>query len=838
MLSLDVSPMSNASPLVTHSEFRPLSRTSIRSSSTKSPRRSSSSQLCAELTSSYHPTANSNTNEKQHLRYKRRKRSVRERRSAITKGTCGTARRPAHFLSRFRSHENLCQTTSPPAPLWAHDGSHQQSYPSKEPNYGECAKQSKPRRRSHRLQTLESFLQLNTHSDYVALSDIEKELSSELEYMRPEDLPTPLQYFLLPASPIQPITHRELTDPIENQMVWMASPDALNFEHPIERLDGCAGGTASFFALRYAAHCMPHYIHSNTFWVGKDLSHAENENEFYSELRTFVLDECADKAWRDLALQWCCACAGVLEAPVFPLKCPLDLDSATDSLSVNKSSSTSSSFRVCSSFSRRKRKDESGGFLDVRQLLLLENLRDGYNNLRMLDVKIGAVTALGGWRGKSRVRALRNQQIDRFTNSALECYRLEGIQSPPEWLETYFEESKRTFMASLSGYKKAARMVLQRMRAGHFLALWLDCRGMFPCNTTCEKYAHVVLLHTIRKLRQMVHTFGQLSAPQVWIGSSIAIGFDSEPPNECMRDDGTLDENAIVKMVTVKAFDWGRSELNSPRKNKLLSHREVKKREKYWKGYLKGACRLLWECARLYVHRAASPGWKWLVFELAVYHSLHDNEVVAAGFVDIERDVPLEMPYTVNLMCDRAVEARLSVSFSALTSLHASVCVQWLTLTRKRTARFLIGCVAFSESDDALAYIETITNGSTAERRMMCRRRIHLQGRAGIQYTGLCEAGPGDDSESSQGLVRHFRDENVEFIADESGDAQRKLVDALDLPSLHLVANAAGAPQSQRSNCSRVLETRFPPFVGDSMQDERCAAIFQDEVLPSVGCNF
>eukprot|EP00397_Hematodinium_sp_SG-2012_P043464 GEMP01048319.1.p1 GENE.GEMP01048319.1~~GEMP01048319.1.p1 ORF type:complete len:242 (+),score=45.70 GEMP01048319.1:722-1447(+) len=186
---------------------------------------------------------------------------------------------------------------------------------------------SSSRRRSHRLQTLESFLQLNTHSDYVALSDIEKELSSELEYMRPEDLPTPLQYFLLPASPIQPIKHRELTDPIENQMVWMAPPDALNFEHPIERLDGCAGGTASFFALRYAAHCMPHYIHSDTFWVGKDLSHAENENEFYSELRTFVLDECADKAWRDLALQWCCACAGVLEAPVFPLKCPLDLDS-------------------------------------------------------------------------------------------------------------------------------------------------------------------------------------------------------------------------------------------------------------------------------------------------------------------------------------------------------------------------------------------------------------------------------------------------------------------------------------------------------------------------------
>jgi hypothetical protein len=69
-----------------------------------------------------------------------------------------------------------------------------------------------------------------------------------------------------------------------------------------------------------------------------------------------------------------------------------------------------------------------------RQMLCLQNLRDGCKKLRLLDIKIGQKTAQSGWHGKTSLHAFRQALLDKMTNSTYEGYRLEGFDGMPSAL--------------------------------------------------------------------------------------------------------------------------------------------------------------------------------------------------------------------------------------------------------------------------------------------------------------------------------------------------------------------------------------------------------------------
>merc|ERR1719433_2436680 len=89
------------------------------------------------------------------------------------------------------------------------------------------------------------------------------------------------------------------------------------------------------------------------------------------------------------------------------------------------------------------------------ELLLLRNGRDGFKRCRMLDVKMGRVTAVGGWQGKAAYRAwVQNNTVDAMTNSARQGFRLEGFDCPPAALRSVED------MVLEAGFSKAKKKQL------------------------------------------------------------------------------------------------------------------------------------------------------------------------------------------------------------------------------------------------------------------------------------------------------------------------------------------------------------------------------------------
>lgn len=93
-----------------------------------------------------------------------------------------------------------------------------------------------------------------------------------------------------------------------------------------------------------------------------------------------------------------------------------------------------------------------------RDLFLMENLHCGMKKLRFCDLKIGNVTAVSGWQGKSSLGAMSNRVVDMMTNSVTEGYRMEGMDGQPSSLESRLhfysgKKSQRLFLQGLMARK-------------------------------------------------------------------------------------------------------------------------------------------------------------------------------------------------------------------------------------------------------------------------------------------------------------------------------------------------------------------------------------------------
>jgi len=246
------------------------------------------------------------------------------------------------------------------------------------------------------------------------------------------------------------------------------------FESPVTRL-GVSGGTAPFFNLVLTdaglQHCAEqpsmssrnqHDVISKSYFIGKDLSHAEDEREFYEQILQIK--------------------STGAEADGVALLAPFMFEY----LGVLETTTTEEPSTTC-------------------RLLVMQNLRNDYHHFRMLDLKMGHQTAQGGWQGKSRAAALRQYLLDGITNSRTEGYRLEGFDGCPQrvdsmdpWIDflakqttsensTAFDDNKsgtstysivrKTIWGSQvtdKDVKKAKRIMMQQMTGSEIFRYFLD----------------------------------------------------------------------------------------------------------------------------------------------------------------------------------------------------------------------------------------------------------------------------------------------------------------------------------------------------------------------------
>jgi len=402
------------------------------------------------------------------------------------------------------------------------------------------------------------------------------------------------------------------------------------FENPVKRL-GVSGGTAPFFAINLTetgkTRFVPSYGEedgtiSSSYFIGKDLSHAEDEVEFYE--KTLVIRDdgnetvAADEGLSDL-LDFTFDYAGVVE-----------LEEIVGSEAVR------------------------------RKLLALRNLYDGYEKLRLLDFKIGEKTADANWRGKSRFRAMKQGLLDGFTNSTLQGFRLEGFDGEPgvvtsmdPLLDLKINKSSRLLK---SKEKKAARMAFQKMTGSDAIMHFVDVgelptaaeklavsrhykAGEVETATATDAYsqselAEIALHETVRQLARLSRTCHRVTVPQKWLGSSVALGFDAGSFPTRSPDA----EERIRSKVIVNIFDWGRSELLESSDG--LSAEDTEDRKAFWEFYKCGIDNLSFDAARRYYNQFSNNiGWKEITVRVMDYDSTTADDFM--GEVTIPLPDPL-----------------------------------------------------------------------------------------------------------------------------------------------------------------------------------------------------
>jgi len=393
-----------------------------------------------------------------------------------------------------------------------------------------------------------------------------------------------LQGLLTPAS-----GRRNSTETATTKM------DSKLFDSPVARLD-VAGGTAPFFRLMLK-ETSPHK--AATYYIGKDLSRASDEVVFYEE-----------------ALQLRQKKGG---GGLVPLLDFMFEYGGVTSISANDASATE----------------------PPKELLVLRNLFDGVEVLRLLDIKIGQKTSQAGWHGKSRMAAFRQSVLDGITNSTAEGFRLEGFSRRPPAL-TSMDPLLDFALSDTRGVlgKKARKFMLQQLSGSEMLMHFADLHQEpgLPSRTSWEQVlspselTEVMLHEAVIRLARLAVTCRRVPVPQKWIGSSIAIGFDvgKLPPRSTSEED-------LRRTLRFNTFDWGRSELNTVEKHMALSETDREDRAKFWRFYVGGVDRLSWRAACQYYNRFCNAGdWSEVTFRLHDFDSTTENDFLGFHTVPLQ----------------------------------------------------------------------------------------------------------------------------------------------------------------------------------------------------------
>jgi len=287
-----------------------------------------------------------------------------------------------------------------------------------------------------------------------------------------------------------------------------------------------------------------------------------------------------------------------------------------------------------------------------KDLLVLRNLFDGAEQLRLLDIKIGQKTSQAGWQGKSRIASLRQNVIDGLTNSSAEGFRLEGFDGRPPSLKS-MDPLLDFGMDNNSGKlgKKALRFMFQQMRGAEMFTHMLDVHqepedpGTEALKTVLSpiELTEILLHEAVIRLNTLVVACYHCPVPQKWIGSSVAIGFDcGKLPSR------STPEAEIRNTLRLNIFDWGRSELNTLEKHGQLSEKDRQDRAEFWRFYVGGIRRLAWRAATTYHNRFGNDaGWSEVVLKIVDFDSASENDFVGMVNVPLKEETATGKEVTV-----------------------------------------------------------------------------------------------------------------------------------------------------------------------------------------------
>eukprot|EP00588_Corethron_pennatum_P003105 CAMPEP_0194300392 /NCGR_PEP_ID=MMETSP0169-20130528/61230_1 /TAXON_ID=218684 /ORGANISM="Corethron pennatum, Strain L29A3" /LENGTH=718 /DNA_ID=CAMNT_0039050553 /DNA_START=223 /DNA_END=2380 /DNA_ORIENTATION=- len=374
------------------------------------------------------------------------------------------------------------------------------------------------------------------------------------------------------------------------------------FVGPVDRI-GVSGGTAPFFSLVLSERYREAHRQSAQYYIGKDLSRAVDELEFYENI---VRTKGGGDEFFQPLLHFTFEYRGILTT--------------------------------------RERIEGAAGGEDL-QLLVLRNLYDGKKSLRLLDIKMGEATSAKNWQGKSALRSRKQKVVDTQTNSAREGFRLEGFEGMPAALRSrdpLLDTSRK--IRTESNAKKMRRMQLQTLTGQdifmHFLDLHLEEFPEQKEQMQRAEYLEILFHEFVVQLTRLFVACQNLPVPQMWIGSSIALGFDcgrlpSRAPSE---------ETDIRSSVLVKIFDWGRSELNTTATHAALSPEDRNRRNKYWNFYRKGIATLACGAALEYGHRFGTRRWEKVAIRVLDFDALTRDDVLGEVTVPVEETPRTTLP--------------------------------------------------------------------------------------------------------------------------------------------------------------------------------------------------
>jgi C2 domain len=246
--------------------------------------------------------------------------------------------------------------------------------------------------------------------------------------------------------------------------------DPTWFESPVQQLTNISGGTAPFYrillteigriqtSMKTPLRMLdeqeqdkqhPKELNSKTYYIGKDLSHAVDEFEFYEQLLyiklhqleinnngigillPFVFDYLG--VVKVLTTAGTCSTSSISPPTTDVSTSTEQLTAVTDTLSsVNFNNETDDSINRSNSNTN----DDKDTSSTIKELLVLQNLRNDYTSFRMIDIKIGQQTSQGGWQGKSHLASMKQSVIDNLSNSMNDGYRLEGFDNYPPVIES------------------------------------------------------------------------------------------------------------------------------------------------------------------------------------------------------------------------------------------------------------------------------------------------------------------------------------------------------------------------------------------------------------------
>lgn len=436
------------------------------------------------------------------------------------------------------------------------------------------------------------------------------------------------------------------------------------FESPVERLK-VSGGTAPFFTIdltdyglnqvtaRYTDKKSDDVKNSplitKSCFIGKDLSHAADEMDFYDNIRNIT----------ELGLEK--TGVGLLSYFMF------------DYLGVLNATSNETKTIVPSKDNRKNSKNNTKTEERIQyKLLVMQNLRNDYKKFRMLDIKIGQQTAQGGWKGKSRLRAFKQIILDKMTNSLGEGYRLEGFDGYPDAVESMDplldllannnksnDESTKLIGGKTINEKtrnKARRVMLQNMKGSEILMHLLDLHSSSSSSEDLERIyssnsienrltpmevIEIALREIATRLIKFALRCHSLKVPQKWIGSSVALGFDAGLFPFRSKDDAAAE--LVRSKVIANIFDWGRSELLLKHEYKLMSKEDKNDRNQFWQNYKESIDRLAYNAVRAYHNKFSSTMngqyiWKEIIVRVMDFDSMSEDDSLGQVTIPLPSD--------------------------------------------------------------------------------------------------------------------------------------------------------------------------------------------------------